>query len=164
MRNVNIFPSRKRVDVNDILTETIYYYDGEFYEKLITTDKKTQIVEKSHHKKMGDIVTTVGLSLINDYTDTTPLNQFDRIVLAACISEWEIGNNYTTPNIIYRHLTGKTKSNESPEPAQEKAILESIRKLMGLEITINMVETCEHLKYNNGKPFRENISYFTSNV
>lgn len=149
MGNVTILPSRKRLEVNDKLSETIYYFDGEFYERLVKSNKKTQIIEKANHKKFGDIVTTVGLSLINDYTDTKPLNQFDRAVFAACMSEWEIGNRYTTPNIIFRHLTGKTKSNENPEPNQENAILESIRKLMFTGISIDMSDTSEMLRYKN---------------
>lgn len=130
-----------------------FYFTDDLHKTLITTQKKTGFVEKPKHKKMGDIITTVGLSLINEYTDTKPLNQYDRSVLAACISEWEVGNKYTIPNIIYRHLTGKTKSDSKPEPAQEKAILDSVRKLMCIAITINMTDSCENFGYNDGNPF-----------
>ena len=153
MKNVNIFPAKKHVEANDKLAEFVFYFTDDLHKTLITTQKKTGFVEKTKHKKMGDIITTVGLSLINEYTDTKPLNQYDRSVLAACISEWEVGNKYTTPNIIYRHLTGKTKSTDTPEPAQEKAILDSLKKLMSMVITINMTDSCENFGYNNGKPF-----------
>lgn len=119
MGNVTILPSRKRLEVNDKLSETIYYFDGEFYERLVKSSKKTQIIEKANHKKFGDIVTTVGLSLINDYTDTKPLNQFDRAVFAACVSEWEIGNRYTTPNIIFVTLLEKQKAMKIPNPIKK---------------------------------------------
>lgn len=154
MKNVNIYPATKHVEANDKLAEFVFYFPDDLHKTLITTQKKTGFVEKPKHKKMGDIITTVGLSLINEYTDTKPLNQYDRSVLAACISEWEVGNRYTTPNIIYRHLTGKTKSTDTPEPAQIDAILESIRKLMSLVISINMSDSCENFGYNNGKPFQ----------
>lgn len=149
MININILPATKHVEANDKLAESIFYYGDIFYEQLITSGKRVPIVEKSNHRKYGSIVTTVGLSLINDYTNTKPLSQYDRSVLAACISEWEFGNKYTTPNIIYRHLTGKNKSSDTPEPSQSAAILESIRKLMGVGISIDMSDTSETLKYKN---------------
>ena len=88
MKNVNIFPAKKHVEANDKLAEFVFYFTDDLHKTLITTQKKTGFVEKTKHKKMGDIITTVGLSLINEYTDTKPLNQYDRSVLAACISEW----------------------------------------------------------------------------
>ena len=94
------------------------------------------------------------LELIDGYTDKSPLNQFDRAVLAACISEWAANNRYTTPSIIYRHLTGKIGSDAEPKPELRDAILKSIDKMMCTQIKVDMSDTCQKLGYNDGKPFK----------
>ena len=153
MDNVQIFPSRKRIEPNDKLTEKLFSMSTDTYEKILTDGNTFYLIEVKNHKKYGDILSPLCIKLINGYLDKTPMDQFDRFVLAACISEWVKENTYTTPNIIYRHLTGKTGSDsEAPDETKEE-ILQSIRRLMCTEITINMTDYCAKLGYNKGKPF-----------
>lgn len=154
MNNVQIFPSRKRVEANDKLTEKLFSMLAETYYSMVTFGKRFDLIEKKNHKKYGDIFSYFWLELIDGYTDNTPLDQFDRAVLAACISEWAANNRYTTPSIIYRHLTGKVGSDAEPKPELRSAILKSIDKMMCTQIKIDMSEVCQKLGYNNGKPFK----------
>lgn len=154
MNNVQIYPSRKRIEANDKLTEKVFSLLAETYYSMVTDGSRFNLLEKKNHKKYGDIYTYFWLELIDGYTDKTPLNQFDRAVLAACISEWAAQNRYTTPSIIYRHLTGKVGSDAEPQPDLRSAILKSIDKLMCTQIKIDMTDTCEKLGYNEGKPLK----------
>lgn len=153
MMNVQIFPSRKRIEANDKLAEKLFSMSANIYERIVTDGTTFNLVEVKNHKKYGDILSPLCIKLINGYLDTTPLDQFDRFVLASCISEWAKENQYTTPNIIYRHLTGKTENDSEAPPDAKEAILKSIRRLMCTEITITMNDFCEKLGYNEGRPF-----------
>ncbi len=154
MMNVQIFPSRKRVEPNDKLTEKVFSLLAETYYDMVTNGSRYNLVEVVNHKKYGEILTPFWLELINGYTDKTPLDQFDRAVLAACISEWAKGNKHTTPSVIYRHMTGKIGSDAEPKAALRVAILKSIDRLMCTQIKIDMTDVCEKLGYNEGKPLK----------
>ena len=162
MDNVQIFPSRKRIEANDKFTEKLFSMPAHTYQKLITDGSTFNLIEVTNHKKFGEIISPFCIELINGYLDESPLTQFDRAVLAACISEWVNDNEYTTPNIIYRHITGKDESNDDPTPEQRDAILKSIDKLMCTQITIDMTDVCEKLKYNNGKAFKRKATLLPS--
>ena len=154
MNNVQIFPSRNRTEANDKLTEKVFSLLAETYYNMVTYGSRFDLIEKKNHKKYGDIFSYFWLELIDGYTDKSPLNQFDRAVLAACISEWAANNRYTTPSIIYRHLTGKIGSDAEPKPELRAAILKSIDKMMCTQIKVDMSDTCQKLGYNDGKPFK----------
>ena len=154
MNNVQIFPSRNRTEANDKLTEKVFSLLAETYYNMVTYGSRFDLIEKKNHKKYGDIFSYFWLELIDGYTDDTPLDQFDRAVLAACISEWVANNRYTTPSIIYRHLTGKIGSDAEPKPELRAAILKSIDKMMCTQIKVDMSDTCQKLGYNDGKPFK----------
>ena len=156
MDNVQIFPSRKRIEANDKFTEKLFSMPAHTYQKLITDGSTFNLIEVTNHKKFGEIISPFCIELINGYLDESPLTQFDRAVLAACISEWVNDNEYTTPNIIYRHITGKDESNDDPTPEQRDAILKSIDKLMCTH------DVCEKLKYNNGKAFKRKATLLPS--
>lgn len=154
MNNVQIFPSHKRVEANDKLTEKVFSLLAETYYDMVTCGAGFNLVEMKNHQMYGEISTPFWIELINGYTDDTPLDQFDRAVLSACISEWAAKNRYTTPSIIYRHLTGKVGSDAEPKPDLRIAILKSIDKLMSTRIKIDMTDVCEKLGYNEGKPIK----------
>ena len=153
-KNVSIFPSQNRIEANDKLTEKVFSLLAETYYNMVTYGSRFDLIEKKNHKKYGDIFSYFWLELIDGYTDKSPLNQFDRAVLAACISEWAANNRYTTPSIIYRHLTGKIGSDAEPKPELRAAILKSIDKMMCTQIKVDMSDTCQKLGYNDGKPFK----------
>lgn len=155
MKNVQIFPTRIRKEANDKLTEKLFALPPEVHHKLVTEGIPFIIVEKESTKKSKEIVSPFWLELINEYTDTKPLTQFDRFVLAACISEWDFGNKYTTPDIIFRHITGKSRGDSDPSDKQKMNILKSIDKLMCTQIKIDMTEVCGKFGYNyKGNPIK----------
>ena len=89
------------------------------------------LIEKTNYKKVGEIASKVQFHTAEDCNDASPLDQFDRAVLSACISEWAFGNRYTTVAILYRILTGKiAKGHDAkPHPLQRENILKSILKV-----------------------------------
>ena len=93
------------------------------------------------------------LSLVEGFTDKTPLAEFDKEILSVCISEQYAGNGATTPDVICRGLTGNFKmqaSNDTNELKEE--ILKSIRKLMGTIVKIRVDDAAEKMGYNDKKP------------
>ena len=77
----------------------------------------------------------------------TPLNQFDKMILSACISEYEIGNAEISPAIIYRDIFGKQEGNTlKPTPKILDSIWKSIYKLAYTKLRIK-VEGLKKLGY-----------------
>ena len=148
-----ILPAIIRHEPNDLLTEKIFYCNDGTYRQILA--EGGSITEKTT-KKYGKIKTDFWLELIDGYTDDKPLTQFDRAVLACCISEQLEGNKGTTPDIIFRSLTGKVGKKDSgiENKEQRAAILKSIDKLMCTQIKIDMSETCQKMNYNGRKPFK----------
>ena len=112
------------------------------------------ITEVKNHPKFGTVKSTLHINFDPDRCIIrTPPTQFDFAVLCVCISEWVHGNRYTTPAIIFRGLTGKIGNDDnSLSEKQTELILQSIRKLMGNIITVDISDLCQKLKYNGGKP------------
>lgn len=127
--------------------------------KLLEGNKRG-IIEKKNHKKHGAIVTDYYIVNAKGYDDTDPLTFFDYCVLSVCISEMANGNMCTTPAVILRGLTGKTRKNADGvsvnngvvNPDQRDAILHSITKLMGTVIKVDNTKVNEALGYNGGNP------------
>lgn len=145
-----IIPAKTLVMPNDKMTETLFSLS--YKEYLDVLENGGELVEVKKFHKVGDIITPYWLELINEYTNTAPLNMFARAILTACVSEWVIGNKYTTDNIIYRHITGKP-SGSKPTPAIRALILHYIDKMMCTQLSVDMTEVCKHLKYNDGVSF-----------
>ena len=145
--NVQIYPAYERVEINDKFTKIIFrrdYTDGKEYKLL---EKKSS---KVNGKSKSRIITKYSVSS-NTNESSVALDEFDRAVLAAIISEQKIGNLYTTINIIFRNLIGKVgKSADGikPHKNQRAAIINSIKKLMGKIIDFkNLAETLAELGY-----------------
>lgn len=145
-QNVQIYPSTTRVEPNDKVTKLTFNFNAETYEELITGDG-FDVIETKRHKKFGEITSSFKIrSIYNE-----PLTEFDRAVLAVCTSEMCAGNLYTTPNIIYRGLTGKIgDSDANPSKTQLSAILHSVKKLMGTKYTSKIADAFKILGYGDG--------------
>ena len=150
--NVQIYPSKKRIIPNCKLAKVINNLTDSQFDKMMN-GKKRGIVEMEHHKKFGEIVSYYKLVNDDNVEHTDPLTEFDRAVLSVCISEYEIGNRYTTPAIILRGLTGKNTKigNGNVHKDQRAAILNSIKKMMGLILEIDLSDANQKLNYNDGK-------------
>ncbi len=146
IQNVQIYPSTTRVEPNDKVTKLTFNFNAETYEELITGDG-FGVIETKRHKKFGEITSSFKIrSIYNE-----PLTEFDRAVLAVCTSEMCAGNLYTTPNIIYRGLTGKIGEVAAiPYANQLSAILHSVNKLMGTKYTSKIADAFKILGYGDG--------------
>ena len=151
-KSVSIVPIQSLTITNDKLSKVLFTRSQEEYCNILKCGG--EILEKTL-PKLGEIITPYWLELIDEYTDKTPLNMFDKAILTVCSSELLSGNKFSTPNIIYRHITGKDDGeNFEPPPLIIEAILFSIRKMMCTRITVDMSDACKHLHYNDGQPLK----------
>lgn len=155
--NAQIYPAKFRVSTNDKLTkETFNLSEEEFAE--MNNGETYHLVEKKKHKKVGKIRSSFRVFTGAGYINKEPLDEYDRDVLDACISNWIAGNRYITPAMIYRFITGKVNHNDksiaNPTKDQIVKILRSIQKLMTTTVSSDMTDVCKNLKYNDGNPFK----------
>jgi|GEM_PF-1654777 len=152
--NVQVYPNKQRIVPNCKIAKTISNLTDQQFDDMIQKGDSRGIIEKKHHKKFGDIITAYRIVSDNEYDDSSdPLSEFDRDVLSVCISEWEVGNRYTTPAIIYRGLTGKVNKNTDAMPSKDQyaAIIHSIKKLISITLDTELSDVNEQLNYNDGK-------------
>lgn len=151
-----IFPSKIRIVPNCKLVKLTANHTDKEYQKMMNGGN-SGVIEKRNHKKIGRVVTKYTITNAEGYDNTDPLISFDYDVLSVCISEIENGNMCTTPAIILRGLTGRTKaeiggtSNGAVNKNQRTAILNSIEKLMSTIITVDLTDVNKSLGYNDGK-------------
>ena len=152
IKNVQIYPAKKRIEINDKMSKTLFKLPDDIYQKIIDEHKSQGVVEVKNHKKFGKVKSSFSLQNVDSYSDKIPLDEFHRAVLSVCISNWLEGNFYITPAIIYRGLTGKVnkKSNSQPSKDQLAAIIQAIDKLMFTEFNPDIAEAFGQLKYANG--------------
>ena len=153
IKNVQIYPSKKRVELNDKATKRFFNLTRESYQKLLESNAKATLIEKKNHKKFGNIKSSFSISNENGFSNFIPLDEHDRAVLSVCVSNWLEGNRYITPAIIYRGLTGKVNDasgNSKPSPVQLKAILQSIDRLMFTAYDPQILDAYEKLEYISG--------------
>ena len=150
MRSVQIYPSHIRIETNDKDTKVLFGITDDNFQSLLDGASRN-IVETRNHKKLGTVRSPYTVTNSDGYDNKVPLNEFDRAVLSVCISEWLAGNPYTTPTIILRALTGKIgNQNVRPRPNQEKAISDSIEKLMFTNFNRDNQKSLEQLHYCEG--------------
>ena len=149
--NIQIYPSKVRVELNDKQTRTIFKLSDESTNELLNDDS-FEIVEKRNYKKFGDVVTAYKILNSAGYEIKRPLTQFDRAVLSVCNSELLAGNRCTTIPIIYRALTGKVNKGADAKPTKEQraVILDSIQILMCRTFISDPSAARNLLKYNDG--------------
>ena len=159
--STQIYPAKFRIETNDKASDVIFYLSREEHAQM-QEGAYRGILEKRNHKVSKKKVLKAITSPFRLYTsdgviNKEPLNETDRDVLSAFISNWQIGNHYLTPGIIHRHITGKVNGRSccaTPTKAQRGRIMHSVIKLMTTLYDTDMTEVCENLKYNDGKPFR----------
>ena len=77
---------------------------------------------------------------VEGFDDMTPLNFRDRYILSACVAAYESGLRALSLNQICRAVMGD-KSNRHVPARLREAVLESLKKMMGVRITIDFTET-----------------------
>ena len=157
-KNVQIHPSATLLIPNDVFSKFLFNLSVEEYQEAIDKGVVLRVIEKRKFRGGKDITTPFRISVDDNFEPNLrrPLNQFDFAVLCACISEWSVGNRYTTLSIIYRAISGKVgKSDFNPGREQIMNILQSLDKLRRTRIGINMDTVCKKLHYNGGASFRK---------
>lgn len=150
--NIQIYPSKVRIIPNDHISKKIFNLSTINFKNLVD-GFKARVAEKINYKDVGDICSAFAIQVAEGFTVSEPFDLYDCAVLSVCISEWQEGNLYTTPNIIYRNLTGKIQDYDAtPSQNQYAEILQSVKKLMRIQGIFDLSETCENLGYNDGKP------------
>ena len=128
---VQITPSSECVEPNDAFIKGLFRYSMQAYRNALQ-GKLYRIKERKETKKRDAVYSLMTINNVEGYEDDSPLDEFDRAVLGVIISEYVIGNRYTTVNIIHRALIGKVgEVSIRPYKNQEKAIIDSVIKLMG---------------------------------
>ena len=152
--NGSLRPSGTRVEINEKLAKVVFKLSNEGMVDILNGET-FEIIEKRNYKKHAEILTAYKILNAYGYQVQRPFTLFDRFVLSACISEWLEGNRYTTPAIIYRHLTGKISKGYDAKPSKDQlaAIIDSIKILMCRTIDYTAKDLCEVLGYNEGKAF-----------
>ena len=150
IRAVQIYPSHIRIETNDKDTKVLFGINDENFQDLINGGSRN-IVETRNHKKLGTVRSPYTVTNSDGYDNKVPLNEFDRAVLSACISEWRAGNPYITPAMIFRSITGKVGTIGNKIRAnQEKDISDSIEKLMFTNFNRDNQRSLEQLRYCEG--------------
>lgn len=136
---VQLTPSTMCVEPNDAFIKSVFKASKSTYAQLLG-GKYYAVKEKRKTKKKDAVFSKLQLHNVDGYDNDSPLDEFDRAVLGVLISEYDIGNRYTTVNIIYRALIGKVGvQNAVMRKNQKTAIVNSIIKLMGTVVDFSGV-------------------------
>ena len=135
----------KRHDPNDKLIKIFFNLSDDQYHA-------GQFVIKEGVKNHTDVITPVSFDQMNYVlvTERPRLDQFDREVCLACISEQAIGNSVTTIDTLYHCMTGS--ATKRPTPQMAARIRMSILKLMSTHISFDASEVCKKFGYNSREP------------
>ena len=143
-KNVQIYPSKTLCVPNDRFAKVLFNLSNDDFSDTVNAQESADLIEMKNHKRFGKIVSPFKLYTEEGemFTISEPLDQFDCDVLTVCISEFNVGNRYITPAIIYRGLTGKVgRGDAEPSKDQLANIIHSVEKLMRLQIDITMNAT-----------------------
>lgn len=133
LTNTQVYPSSDCVELNDKLVKTLFagkrnFISGKTYGII---EKKRHKFGKGKNKTIAQLISNYSVGTAEGYDTTEPLNEFTRDVLSACIAEYLAGNEYTTVNIIFRHLIGKVgEVGIVPRANQKSAIVDAVIRLM----------------------------------
>ena len=138
---VQITPSKMCVEPNDSIIKAIF------------SKHNTQISVKEKHRTKRKNAVVSNLNVHGAALSLPQLDEFDRAVLGVIVSEQNIGNRYTTVNIIHRALIGRPGQGLKgfyPEKDQRNAIINSVSKLMGTVVDFSGVnDSLKKLKYSD---------------
>ena len=157
LKNYQVMPSRTRVEINDKTAKVVFGLSPKQYMYLLKGNQRG-IIEKRNHPKHGEVLAPFSILNDTDYNDIKPLTEFERDVLSVCISEWDNGTLFTTPNIIFRALVGKVgEVGVTPSKDQKDAILRAVEKLQKTKFNKIFAEAYNLLNYNtNNANIEEN--------
>lgn len=146
MRNIQVKPVTTFVMVNDSLTQKLF--NGRLGVKSKEWRRGIKVVDcRKSEKRICS-----KLDIRNDASFDIALNEFDRAVFDAVISELAAGNGIFTEAMIYRNLGGSA-TNSLPA-AMKKLINYSLVRITSLYLSLDMRETAKKTSYDLGKGTR----------
>lgn len=134
--NVKVIPSKKFKITVDALSHQTF-----------------KVTLKGKEIKNGKIIESKRKGVVSEFrifnltSKDITLSEFDHAVLDASITELLDGNEYTTPEIIYRHLGGGYNLGKDIKVA----IMESFENLAAIRIHINMDDAQKKLGYGKDR-------------
>ena len=134
--NVKVIPSKKFKITVDALSHQTF-----------------KVTLKGNEIKDGKVVESKRKGVISEFrifnltSKDITLSEFDHAVLDASIAEQLEGNEYTTPEIIYRHLGGGYNLSKD----MKAVIMESLENLANIRIHINMDDAQKKLGYGKDR-------------
>ena len=163
------YQNQRRLDElklpNDALSHKIIKFDAEEYAEIIGDIEPCTVDECPLKDKSGKplldkfgkpifVRTKYWLSHIEGFHDMTPIRQFDLLIVAVYSAAIEQCWDIITINQFCDALTGNTNHNTHNPPALKKIVTDSIKRLIGTVITVDMSDTCKKMKYKTDKPRR----------
>ena len=153
---MKFIPSESLNAPNDKLTKIVFSLTSDEFQTLLQGDVFTlrELKNKNHAK----IIRSPFWMKFDNPADARPFDLYDRAILSACISEFSAGHNPTSLNVIFRLICGKPSGKmHIPTQRQKAEIKESIERLRGCKIKVDMSAICAARKrYNGGNPFKMN--------
>ena len=156
--NINIYPTRQRIDLNDKATKNLFNLTPEKFEKLVKQGATFGVVEtKKKSKKTGKfekIVSGYTLTAEKGFTFIVPLGEYERALLNVCVSEYENGAEYITLAALQRGLAGKNCENEKCTRTykdQSTRLKQALDMLMACQYDPDILEVYEELNYEGAE-------------
>lgn len=153
--NIVIFPSRKRLDLNDKETKILFNQDSKEFLELINGTTKGGIIEKRKHgKKGGKVISGYTLTTLSGFTFIAPLDEYDRDVLNVFVTEYENGAEYITLAAVQRALSGKNCESDKVSRInknQDTRLKQAIDKLMACQYDPEIMDAYTELNYEGAE-------------
>ena len=150
---------------NDSLAHKIIKFDAEEYAEVIGDNEPCTVDECPLKDKSGKplldkygktifVRTKYWLSHTEGFHDMTPLRHFDLLIIAVYSAAVEQCWDIITTNQFCDALTGNTNHNTHAPSTLKEEVTNSIKRLMGTIIKVDMSDTCKKTKYKTDKPRR----------
>lgn len=141
---------------NDKLSKSLFALSAEDF-KAATDGVVFPVTEGEKYDKRKrcklPVKTSAALQATNQAYRNTPLDMFDRAVLAVCQSALLNGQTKLTAGTIYRALTGKNDSvKQTPSSKFADEIMTSIYRLSNFKISADLTAVNAAYGYNDGLP------------
>lgn len=133
--------------INDSLGKKIFSLSPEEWEAGFKEDL-SKFTERENNRDKATIYWGMRIAesvdtLRRDKILETPLSQFDKLVLGACLAEQLAGNMATTVNSLWQDMSGETRE---PEPGMRGKILDSVERMSGIKICLDVTNAYKNLK------------------
>lgn len=111
--------------------------------------------ERSRKKELTDKV-NINFDALENISISRDLSPYDREVHDSIVSLYiDGGNEYITPLMIYRTMTGNPKAKLLPK--QQVAILESVARCSSIKITIELIHKMKKVIYEGNLIYTEKV-------